>query len=74
MRDELSDCIVELLFHFDAWEEQFPDGRYLQYDLKLAEEETYHITKENLYDFVPSRRIIHQNMRHRAYRLPVLND
>lgn len=51
-RDELSECIVELLFRFDTLEEQLPDGRYLQYDLKLAEEETYHITKENLYDFI----------------------
>lgn len=51
-RDELTGCIVELLFRFDALEEQLPDGKYLQYDLKLAEEETYHITKENLYDFV----------------------
>lgn len=51
-QDELSGCIVELLFRFDTLEEQLPDGRYLQYDLKLAEEETHHITKENLYDFI----------------------
>lgn len=51
-QDELSGCIVELLFRFDVLEEQLPNGRYLQYDLKLAEEETYHITKENLYDFI----------------------
>lgn len=51
-RNELTNCIVELLFRFDAVEEQVPNGRYLQYDLKLSEEETYYITKENLYDFI----------------------
>lgn len=51
-RNELANCIVELLLRFETLEEQLPVGRYLQYDLKLSEEETYYITKENLYDFI----------------------
>lgn len=51
-REELADCIVELLIIFNDIEEQLPAGRYLQYDLKLAEDETHHITQDTLYDFI----------------------
>lgn len=51
-REELADCIVELLIIFNDIEGQLPAGRYLQYDLKLAEDETHHITQDTLYDFI----------------------
>lgn len=51
-REELADCIVELLIIFNDIEERLPTGRYLQYDLKLAEDETHHITQDTLYDFI----------------------
>ena len=47
-KGELANCIVELLLRFDDIEEQLPNGKFLQYDLKLSEESTYHITKDNV--------------------------
>lgn len=46
--EELAICIIELLLQFDSIEELLPNGRYLQYDLKLSENNTYHITKDNV--------------------------
>lgn len=51
-QEELAACIIELLFSFNDIEEQLPAGRYLQYNLKLSEDETYSITKDSLYDFL----------------------
>ena len=51
-REELADCIVKLLLLFDYVEAQLPTDRYLQYDLKLTEDDIFHITKENLDDFL----------------------